>query len=55
MKKKLTLKMGLYEGEVNKEEQPHGKGVLTASSEFTEYIGEFKNGKKNGKGILKFI
>ena len=55
MKKKLNLKIGMYDGEVNKKNQPHGKGVLSNPSEFTKYIGEFINGKKNGKGTLKYL
>ena len=55
MKKKLNLKIGIYDGEVNKMDQPHGKGVLSNPSEFTKYIGEFINGKKNGKGTLEYL
>jgi hypothetical protein len=55
MKKKLSLEIGSYEGEVNKKDEPHGKGVLSNPSEFTKYIGEFVNGKKHGKGTLKYL
>ena len=54
MKKKLSLEIGSYEGEVNKKDEPHGKGVLSNPSEFTKYIGEFVNGKKHGKGIYHY-
>ena len=45
MKKKLHLKIGVYEGEVNKKDKPHGKGVLitTYDGEKQKYVGEFIN------------
>ena len=33
--------------------EPNGNGVLR--SPFEEYIGEFKNGKRNGKGTLTYL
>ena len=45
---------GYYEGERNSEGQPHGFGTMhypkNDSNERDNYIGEWKNGKKHGKG-----
>ena len=56
-----TLKLNendLYVGEVNSENQPDGKGKLTCRGvrwyEKYVYEGEFKAGKKHGKGILTY-
>tara|TARA_B100001063_G_C16645510_1_gene493128 strand:+ start:93 stop:881 length:789 start_codon:yes stop_codon:yes gene_type:complete len=44
---------GIYKGEVQNE-QPHGKGKLTiyeGKIPISKYIGEFKKGERDGKGI----
>lgn len=48
-----------YEGEVNESGQPHGKGHLVSNSPTgcgrkDHYQGEFKNGKKDGYGHMKY-
>ena len=47
-----------YEGEVNQEDQPDGKGKLICRGvrwyEKYVYVGEFKAGKKHGKGVLTY-
>ena len=57
--KRLKLnKSDLYEGEVNTKNQPDGKGKLTCNGtcwyEKYVYVGDFKDGKKHGKGILTY-
>ena len=43
MKKKLILNKGIYEGEVNKKDLPHGTGTfIFADGE--KYVGEWKDG-----------
>ena len=51
MKKKLILQMGTYDGEVNKMDKPHGKGVYIFSAK-ARYEGMFKNGHIHGKGTF---
>ena len=49
----ITFKNGdIYEGQVSNDRLPHGKGTLKSSIGI--YEGEFKNGKKEGKGIVKY-
>lgn len=46
-----------YEGRVNEEGLPHGKGKLiipTGCCRKDEYVGEFRNGKRNGKGRISY-
>ena len=48
-----------YEGEVNAEGLPHGKGYMdspsdTGSGRRDRYEGEFKNGKKDGFGYMSY-
>ena len=41
-----------YEGEVNSERQPHGKGHMdyNLNGYYGEYDGQWQNGKRSGKG-----
>ena len=40
-----------YDGETNKEKEPHGKGVKYGKDGFVIYNGEWKNGMRHGCGI----
>ena len=49
----------IYDGPLNAQGQPHGKGYLkspspTGSGRHDYYEGEFKNGKKDGKGYMDY-
>ena len=49
----ITFENGdIYEGQVSNNGLPHGKGILKSSIE--TYEGEFKNGKKEGKGVVRY-
>ena len=53
MKKKLKLADGwFYDGEVSKNNDPHGKGTLINKTDNSKYIGEFKNGLRHGLGTV---
>ena len=53
MKKKLKLADGwFYDGEVSKNNDPHGKGTLINKTDNSKYIGEFKNGLRHGLGTI---
>lgn len=61
LRKNVSLKLNdndFYEGEVNSKNQPDGKGKLTCKGtrwyEKYVYVGEFKEGKKHGKGVLTY-
>ena len=60
MRQTIKFKDGSqYEGEVNAQGQPHGKGYLnspssTGSGRRDRYEGEFKNGKKDGFGYMSY-
>ena len=41
----------IHEGQVGNDGLPHGKGTLKTSSGI--YEGEFKNGKKEGKAVVR--
>ena len=48
----ITFENGdIFEGQVGNDGLPHGKGTLKNSSGI--YEGEFKNGEKEGKGVLR--
>jgi len=46
MKKKLISKKGIYEGEVNNKDLPHGIGTFTFIGG-EKYVGEWKDGTQN--------
>ena len=48
-----TPQSSTYEGERNQKGEPHGQGIVTYSSG-DKYLGEFKNGKRNGHGTFTF-
>ena len=49
----IDKKNGLYEGEVNAHNKPHGHGKCTYN-DGDVYEGEWKNGKKHGQGVYTF-
>ena len=62
--KTLTLADGSkYEGQVNKDGAPHGKGAMTYNTKWdgksydpypVEYTGEWKDGKQDGQGTMTY-
>ena len=46
--------MNYYEGELNNENKPHGKGKITYGSNSSIYEGEFESGKPHGAGKMTF-
>ena len=44
---------GIYDGEVNYKNEPHGKGEFTWNNK-DKYVGEFKNGNYVGKGKIYY-
>ena len=49
----ITFENGdIYEGQVGNDGLPHGKGILKDSKKI--YEGEFKNGKKEGKAVVRY-
>ena len=46
--KRINLEDGTYEGEVDEQDRPDGRGIKVAASYF--YKGYFMNGKRNGRG-----
>ena len=49
-----------YDGDVNHANKPHGSGTLRPgpgsadSREFISYVGDFRDGKRHGWGVMKY-
>lgn len=50
---KARIRRGIYKGETDKNGRAHGKGTMKYKCKCT-YTGEFKDGKKNGRGINEY-
>ena len=49
----ITFENGdIWEGQVDNDGLPHGNGIMKSS--IGTYEGEFKNGEKEGKGVLQY-
>ena len=47
--KRLNFEDGAYEGEVDEQDRPDGRGIKVLASEYI-YEGYFEHGKRNGRG-----
>lgn len=50
--RRINYRNGIYEGELNDDMVPHGKGEWQFNDNCIKYIGDWINGKRHGKGTL---